>query len=52
MFKYLSFAKDIADVYHPDIVIGIPLYSDAFHEHAEIVQCCIHGAGARWFRKL
>jgi len=38
LFKYLNFAKDIADVHHPDIVIGIPLYSDVSHEHDEIVQ--------------
>lgn len=38
LLKYLSFAKDIADVQHPDLVIGIPLYSDVAHEHDEIVQ--------------
>lgn len=37
-FQFLSFAKDIADLRHPDLVIGIPLYSDVAHEHDYIVQ--------------
>jgi His-Xaa-Ser system radical SAM maturase HxsC len=36
--KYLVFAQDLAEVEHPDLVIGIPLYSDVSHEHDFIVQ--------------
>jgi len=38
LFKYLGLARDMADVHHPDIVVGIPLYSDVSQEHDEIVQ--------------
>jgi len=38
LLRYLSFAKDIADVRHPDLRLGIPIYSDYSHEHDFIVQ--------------
>jgi His-Xaa-Ser system radical SAM maturase HxsC len=38
LFKYLGLAKDTADVHHPDLVVGIPLYSDVSHEHDFMVQ--------------
>lgn len=40
--KLLSFAQDVAAVGHPDLVLGIPIYSDVSHEHDFIVQT--HGA--------
>jgi His-Xaa-Ser system radical SAM maturase HxsC len=36
--KYLAFTQDIAEIWHPDLVFGIPLYSDLSHEHDFIVQ--------------
>jgi His-Xaa-Ser system radical SAM maturase HxsC len=38
LLKYLAFAKDIADIHHPDLVIGVPIYSDVAYEHDFIVQ--------------
>ena len=38
LLKYLTFAKDIADVHHPDLVLGVPIYSDVAYEHDFIVQ--------------
>jgi His-Xaa-Ser system radical SAM maturase HxsC len=38
LLKFLAFAQDIADVCHPDLVLGIPLYSDVSYEHDFIVQ--------------
>ena len=38
LLKFLTFAQDIAGVCHPDLVFGIPLYSDVSHEHDFIVQ--------------
>ena len=38
LLKFLAFAKDIADVRHRDLVLGIPIYSDASHEHDFVVQ--------------
>ena len=38
LLKYLTFAKDIADVHHPDLVLGVPIYSDVACEHDFIVQ--------------
>lgn len=38
LFNYLSFAQDLAAVSHPDLVIGIPLYSDLAWQHDFIVQ--------------
>jgi His-Xaa-Ser system radical SAM maturase HxsC len=39
LFCYDAFAKDVADVQHPDLMIGIPLYSDIPAEHDYVVQC-------------
>lgn len=36
--KFLQFAQDVAEVEHPDLVLGIPLYSDLSHEHDFVVQ--------------
>jgi His-Xaa-Ser system radical SAM maturase HxsC len=36
--RYLAFANDIANVHHPDLILGIPIYSDVSHEHDFIVQ--------------
>jgi His-Xaa-Ser system radical SAM maturase HxsC len=38
MFYYGSFAKRIAEIGHPDLVFGIPLYSDIDFEHDYVVQ--------------
>lgn len=38
MFYYGSFAKRVADIGHPDLVFGIPLYSDLDFEHDYVVQ--------------
>ena len=38
LIKFLAFAQDIAEICHPDLVFGIPLYSDVSHEHDFIVQ--------------
>ena len=38
LLKFLAFAQDIADICHPDLVLGVPLYSDVSHEHDFIVQ--------------
>jgi His-Xaa-Ser system radical SAM maturase HxsC len=40
--KFLPFTQDISEVGHPDLVFGIPLYSDLSHEHDFVVQA--HGA--------
>jgi His-Xaa-Ser system radical SAM maturase HxsC len=37
-FKDKTFAKQIADVGHPDLMIGIPLYSDISSIHDYVVQ--------------
>ncbi|HEY5742553.1 MAG TPA: His-Xaa-Ser system radical SAM maturase HxsC [Terrimicrobiaceae bacterium] len=37
-FKDLDFAKAVADVGHPDLVLGIPLYADVPWKHDFIVQ--------------
>jgi len=37
-FKDLAFAKTLADVRHPDLMIGIPLYSDISSIHDYVVQ--------------
>jgi His-Xaa-Ser system radical SAM maturase HxsC len=37
-FKFLAFAQDIAGVEHPDLMLGIPLYSDVSHEHDFVIQ--------------
>jgi His-Xaa-Ser system radical SAM maturase HxsC len=36
--KFLALAQDIAEVEHPDLVLGIPLYSDIPEEHDFAVQ--------------
>ncbi len=38
LLRYLTFAKDIADVHHPDLILGVPIYSDVAYEHDFIVQ--------------
>ena len=42
LFNYLSLCQDVADIAHPDLVIGIPLYSDIASRHDFVVQA--HGA--------
>jgi His-Xaa-Ser system radical SAM maturase HxsC len=37
-FNYLSLAQQVASVDHPDLVLGIPLYSDIAWQHDFIVQ--------------
>jgi His-Xaa-Ser system radical SAM maturase HxsC len=37
-FAYLSYCRALAEINHPDLVIGIPLYSDIPHQHDFIVQ--------------
>lgn len=39
LFYYGSFARAIAEVDHPDLVLGIPLYSDLDYLHDHVVQC-------------
>ena len=36
--SYLSFSKEIAEIAHPDIMLGIPLYSDIPSKHDYVVQ--------------
>lgn len=38
LFYYRSFAKKLAAVGHPDLMIGVPVYSDLDHEHDHVVQ--------------
>jgi His-Xaa-Ser system radical SAM maturase HxsC len=38
LFYYGSFARDLAEIGHPDLMIGIPLYSDIDSEHDFVVQ--------------
>ncbi|HSS77991.1 MAG TPA: His-Xaa-Ser system radical SAM maturase HxsC [Thermoanaerobaculia bacterium] len=38
LFYYGSFARDLAAIGHPDLMIGIPLYSDIDWEHDHVVQ--------------
>lgn len=38
MFAYLSFARAVAGIEHPDMMFGIPLYSDLAGEHDFVVQ--------------
>jgi His-Xaa-Ser system radical SAM maturase HxsC len=38
MFFYRRFAQRVAEVAHPDLMLGIPLYSDVDSEHDYIVQ--------------
>jgi His-Xaa-Ser system radical SAM maturase HxsC len=39
LFYYGSLARKLAAVGHPDLMIGIPLYSDLDIEHDYVVQC-------------
>lgn len=38
LFSYLSFAQEIAEIGHHDLMIGIPLYSDIAARHDFVVQ--------------
>jgi His-Xaa-Ser system radical SAM maturase HxsC len=38
LFRYDSFARELAALGHPDLMIGIPLYSDLDSEHDYVVQ--------------
>lgn len=38
LFYYGAFARDLAAIGHPDLMIGIPLYSDIDWEHDHVVQ--------------
>jgi His-Xaa-Ser system radical SAM maturase HxsC len=38
LFRYDKFARDLAAIEHPDLVVGIPLYSDIDYLHDFVVQ--------------
>ena len=38
LFYYRDFARKLAEIAHPDIMLGIPLYSDVDDEHDYVVQ--------------
>jgi His-Xaa-Ser system radical SAM maturase HxsC len=38
LFYYDAFARRLADIAHPDLMIGVPLYSDIDSDHDYIVQ--------------
>ena len=38
LFRYGAFAKRLAEIRHPDIMIGIPVYSDLDEQHDYVVQ--------------
>ncbi|MDR3635416.1 MAG: His-Xaa-Ser system radical SAM maturase HxsC [Isosphaeraceae bacterium] len=38
MFNYLTLCREIAAIDHPDLMVGIPLYSDLPHRHDFVVQ--------------
>ncbi len=38
MFAYLSLARELAEIRHPDLMIGIPVYSDISWRHEFVVQ--------------
>jgi His-Xaa-Ser system radical SAM maturase HxsC len=38
MFNYLTLCREIAAIDHPDLMVGIPLYSDIPHRHDFVVQ--------------
>lgn len=38
LFNYLSFANKLAEITHPNLVVGIPLYSDLAWHHDYVVQ--------------
>ena len=37
MFNYLSLARETASIGHPDLIFGVPVYSDLADEHDRIV---------------
>jgi His-Xaa-Ser system radical SAM maturase HxsC len=39
LFRYGSLARKLAAIAHPDLMIGVPLYSDLDAEHDFVVQC-------------
>lgn len=39
LFYYGSYARKLAAIGHPDLMIGVPLYSDLADEHDFVVQC-------------
>lgn len=38
LFNYLRLCREISAIAHPDLMVGIPLYSDIAHRHDFIVQ--------------
>lgn len=38
LFSYLTLCQELADLGHPDLMIGIPLYSDIASQHDFVVQ--------------
>lgn len=38
LFYYGSFARDLAEIAHPDLMLGIPIYSSVDYEHDYVVQ--------------
>jgi His-Xaa-Ser system radical SAM maturase HxsC len=38
MFNYLSLCRELAAIEHPDLMVGIPLYSDVPNRHDFVVQ--------------
>ena len=38
MFNYLTLCQEMAAIEHPDLMVGIPLYSDIPHRHDFVVQ--------------
>src|SRR5204863_9469496 len=38
LFLYGAFARRLAEIGHPDLMLGIPLYSDLDYEHDYVVQ--------------
>ena len=38
LFYYRDFARQLGEIHHPDIMLGIPLYSDVDSEHDFVVQ--------------
>lgn len=38
LFYYRDFARNLGDIEHPDLMLGIPLYSDVDSEHDYVVQ--------------
>jgi His-Xaa-Ser system radical SAM maturase HxsC len=38
LFYYREFARKLGEIHHPDLMLGIPLYSDADSEHDYVVQ--------------